>query len=329
MMYNGIKLIEGVSFMEIDDILEQIRQMIIKANGCKYEELISPNQALTFSYAKKVFKKRNIDFSDENQRILGIKSESDSLYTNLASVLSDQCVHTIKVAVFNDEANTCIIDSEEFTGSVFKQVIKAYDFLKIRTARSASEKTERQDYPEEALYEALLNAVVHRDYSFSGSVIINVNNKQIEIISIGGLMSGLSLDDIKNGVIQPRNKKLADLFGKLQADKSYGTGIRKIYNLYRDCDVRPTIEATANSFKIILPNMNKSHSDNKPKVKITSQMKEIINYLEYNEYITEEDVQALFTVKKTRSYIIMKDMEKAGLVYSEGRGAEKEYYLKK
>ncbi len=75
--------------------------------------------------------------------------------------------------------------------------------------------------------------------------------------------------------------------------------------------------------------MNKSHSDNKPKVKITSQMKEIINYLEYNEYITEEDVQALFTVKKTRSYIIMKDMEKAGLVYSEGRGAEKEYYLKK
>lgn len=75
--------------------------------------------------------------------------------------------------------------------------------------------------------------------------------------------------------------------------------------------------------------MNKSHSDNKPGIKITSQMKDIINHLEYNEYITEEDVQALFTVKKTRSYIIMRDMVKAGLVFSEGRGVEKVYYLKK
>ena len=53
------------------------------------------------------------------------------------------------------------------------------------------DRVEQEDYPEEALREALLNAIVHRDYSFSGSVIINVNDDEMEFISIGGLLQGL------------------------------------------------------------------------------------------------------------------------------------------
>ena len=46
-------------------------------------------------------------------------------------------------------------------------------------------RTDKQDYPEEAIREALLNALVHRDYSFSGSIIINVNDDKMEFISLG------------------------------------------------------------------------------------------------------------------------------------------------
>lgn len=74
------------------------------------------------------------------------------------------------------------------------------------------ERIEKQDYPEEALREALLNAIVHRDYSYSGSIIINVNDERIEFISIGGLLPGLSTDDIRIGISQPRNKNLAEMF---------------------------------------------------------------------------------------------------------------------
>ena len=65
---------------------------------------------------------------------------------------------------------------------------------------------------EVSLAEALLNALVHRDYSFSGSIIINVNDARIEFISLGGLMPGLSLEDIHSGISQPRNHNLADSF---------------------------------------------------------------------------------------------------------------------
>ena len=60
-------------------------------------------------------------------------------------------------------------------------------------------------YPEEALREALLNAVVHRDYDYSGSIIINIYDDRMEFISLGGLVKGLTLLDIKGGVSQPRN----------------------------------------------------------------------------------------------------------------------------
>ena len=55
---------------------------------------------------------------------------------------------------------------------------------------SGLEREDHWDYPQPALREALLNAVIHRDYSYGGSIIINVNKKEIEFISIGGLASG-------------------------------------------------------------------------------------------------------------------------------------------
>ena len=55
-------------------------------------------------------------------------------------------------------------------------------------------------------------AIVHRDYSFSGSIIINVNDTEMEFISIGGLLSGLFVEDIRSGISQPRNPKLAEIF---------------------------------------------------------------------------------------------------------------------
>lgn len=119
-------------------------------------------------------------------------------------------------------------------------------------------RVEKQDYPEEALREALLNAMFHRDYSFSGSIIINVNDLGMEFISIGGLLPGLSVEDIRSGISQPRNRKLAEIFHRLKLIESYGTGIRRIYQLYRDHPVQPRIEVTPNAFKLVLPNANQA-----------------------------------------------------------------------
>ena len=180
------------------------------------------------------------------------------------------------------------------------------------------------DYPEEALREALLNALVHRDYRFSGSVIINVNDKEMEFISLGGLLPGLSPDDIRSGISQPRNKNLADIFHRLHLIESYGTGIRKIYKLYANCSEKPRIEVTPNTFKIILPNMNRA-APAEIENPISAQMKIILDRIDEKGYITDLEIQDLLGIKKTRAFTIAKQMRDNKLIKVIGRGSERKY----
>jgi ATP-dependent DNA helicase RecG len=242
--------------------------------------------------------------------------------------------------VFGDEENITFKDAKEFGGSIFRQLEDSYAYLALcnRTAATFKglERVELPDYPEEALREALLNAIVHRDYSYSGSIIINVNDSCIEFISIGGLLPGLSADDIRSGISQPRNRKLAEIFHRLKLIESYGTGIRKIYALYKDCDSQPRIEVTQNTFKLVLPNMNTNTATTgyapatteKISAVITPQMKNVMNYLaEYGE-MTDEELQELLNIKKTRAYLLARQMHENGLIDIIGRGAAKKYKLK-
>ena len=73
--------------------------MIKETDGDSYEKLRSLNQDLTFKYAEKFFEKNALSFGLSQKKTLGLIGEDD-LYTNLALLLSEQCNHTLKVAVF-------------------------------------------------------------------------------------------------------------------------------------------------------------------------------------------------------------------------------------
>ena len=323
---------------------DQIRKMIKDSDGDVFEEIRSMNQDLVFDSAEKTFAKYGVAFGLDKYRTLGIVR--NGLYTNLGLILSDQCLHTVKVAVFGDDAKTIFKDNKEFGGSVFEQLEGAFDYLMLcnRTVSEIKglERVEKQDYPEAALREALLNALVHRDYSFSGSIIVNVNEKEIEFISLGGLLPGLSPDDIRSGISQPRNKALAEVFHRLRLIESYGTGIRRIFGLYSECPLQPRIEVTPNTFKIVLPNMNvassvvydSSVSANNPFVSerpapyTTGQMQRIVDFINEKGKITDSEIEALLGLKKTRAFTIAKRMRDMGLIESVGRGDGKVYVLK-
>lgn len=334
----GVYVRQGTSSAQASP--DQIRRMIKNSDGDIFEEMRAVVQELSFEEAEHTFTRYKVDFSEEKYIALGLRNIHDDQYTNLAMILSDQCQHTTKIAVFGDDANITFKDAKEFGGSIFKQLDDSYAYLTLcnRTAATFNglERVELSDYPQEALREALLNALVHRDYSYSGSIIINVNDSCIEFISIGGLLPGLSADDIRSGISQPRNRKLAEIFHRLKLIESYGTGIRKIYALYKNCAAQPRIEVTANTFKLVLPNMNanaaaaKSAPAAAPKTSaaITPQMKTVLDYLaEYNE-MTDEELQELLNIKKTRAYLLARQMNENGLIDIIGKGAAKKYKLK-
>lgn len=321
---NGVYIRQGASSVPASP--EHIRQMIKDSDGDNFEELRSLEQDLTFDAAKAAFMRYGVEFGEEKYRTLGMIS--NNIYTNLALLLSDQCRHTIKIAVFKDEACTEFRDSREFGGSVFRQFEDAVTYLalcnKTTSVIRGVLRTDKKDYPDEAIREALLNAIVHRDYSFSGSIIINVTDTKMEFISLGGLLPGLTPEDIRLGISQPRNKRLAEVFHRLRLIESYGTGIRRIFRLYEDSPVKPTIEVTPSAFRIILPNMNESVSV----PQMTAQMQKISDYLEEHGKATGEQIENLLGVKRTRIYTLTKKMEDLGLICIEGRGKNKVYLSK-
>ena len=335
---NGVYVRQGASSVQASP--ELIRKLIKEADGDIYESMRTLEQNLTFNETQEAFEKNNVPFTEDKYIKLGLRNINDDLYTNLALLLSDQCKHSIKVAVFADMDNTTFKDSKEFTGSIFKQMEDTLEYLNLCNKKTflieGIQRTEKSDYPIEAIREGLLNAIVHRDYSFSGSIIVNVNDERIEFISIGGLLPGLCEDDIRNGISQPRNKNLADIFYRLRLIEAYGTGIKRIFNLYKDCPIKPSFNITHNSFKLILPNMNTAKETitetkevSKSSIRITEQMKVILSYLEEHEYVTEEEVQDLLDIKKTRAYILTKEMSENELLDIIGRGNDKKFILHK
>ena len=333
---NGVYVRHGASSVQASP--DQIRKMIKESDGDNFEASRCMEQELTFHAAETAFKQYGVEFSVEKYRALGITK--NDVFTNLALLLSDQCHHTIKVAVFKDEFCTEFRDSKEFGGSVFKQFEDVVNYLALCNKTVSTIKglvrTDKQDYPEEVIREALLNALVHRDYSFSGSIIINVNDSKMEFISLGGLLPGLSTEDIRIGISQPRNKKLAEVFHRLRLIESYGTGIRRIFKLYENCPVQPSIEATTNAFRIVLPNMNATDTANedtpattgKSTAAITPQVKTVMDYLAKYDEMTDEDLQELLNIKKTRAYQLARQMHENELIDIIGRGASKKYKLK-
>ena len=165
-------------------------------------------------------------------------------------LLSDQCMHTIKVAVFQGPDQTIFKDRREFAGSLLQQMNEVYDFIDFRNqTRATVEKLLRidiRDYPEIAVREALLNLLVHRDYSFSASALVSIYADRIEFVSIGGLMPGIELEDIMIGISVCRNQNLANVFYRLNLIEAYGTGMRKIMKAYEGMKEKPKLEVTKN-----------------------------------------------------------------------------------
>ena len=322
----GVYVRQGTSSVQASS--EQIRQMIKNSDGDDFESMRSLEQELTFASAAAAFESYGVDFSEEKYLALGIIHKNDGLFTNLALLMSDQCQHSIKVAVFGDDENTTFKDNREFKGSIFKQIDEAFQYIMLSNRTSSVfkglERIDKSDYPEAALREALLNSVVHRDYSYSGSIIININDKQMEFVSIGGLLPGLTADDIRSGISQPRNKNLAEVFHRLKLIEAYGTGIRRIYKLYENCSVQPRIEVTHNTFKMILPNMSVAEPL-AVKTYLTPQKEHILDFISKNGQITEAEIMKLLGVKRTRAYTVAKQMCDDNLIAAVGRGVDKKY----
>jgi ATP-dependent DNA helicase RecG len=247
------------------------------------------------------------------------------------------------LAVFEGHEKEIFKDRREFSGSMLKQLNNAYEFIDmynhIHADVNGLYRTDTRDYPEEAVRETLLNALVHRDYAFSSSTLISIFDDRIEFVSIGGLLKGISLDDIMLGISVPRNENLANIFYRLKLIEAYGTGIPKIMRSYTDCKRKPVLQATDNAFKITLPNKNAysiifqieepnpilAGESSRGYAHFNENEITILDLFKNRPVIVRKDVEAALGVSQAMAVRLLKGLLVKGAIRSIGGGKKTRY----
>jgi ATP-dependent DNA helicase RecG len=291
-----------------------------------YEKLRSEEMKLTFDSAKEEFAKQKVQFGVFQMATLKL-IDADKMYTNLALLLSDQCIHTTKVALFEDSTSMVIKDRQEFGGSLFKQFSDVHYLLesigKSITTTDERPSSDSRDYPEIALREALLNMILHREYAVSESNLIKIFSDRIEFISPGGLVDGISSEDIASGYSAFRNPYLAEVLQRLHYAEAHGTGISKMLEAYKTFYAKPKTEVTANVFKMILPNANVMAYARKE----LAPEEKIMQFVRENGYISRKQAEAVLGVSQTAAGVVLRNLTEKGELKRQGHSRNIKYVL--
>lgn len=165
------------------------------------------------------------------------------------------------------------LDSAEYSGSLIILLNEGGGFvkrnMKTRWKKTANSRIEMPDYCERSVFEALVNALIHRDYLILGSEIhIDIYDDRLTITSPGGMVDGTRIQerDIFNISSTRRNPVLADIFDRLGYMERQGSGFKKITESYRAAhnyraELEPKFYSDASSFQVTLYNLNYSTAE--------------------------------------------------------------------
>lgn len=164
----------------------------------------------------------------------------------------------VRCARFKGDDEVEFLDLKVIEGDIIEQVAEAMAFVRRNTSMAVKieeklERTERWEYPLDAIREAITNAVCHRDYAGSGNVQVRIFDNALMVSNPGGLPSDLTVEDLRRPhESKPRNKLVADAFFLIKYIEQFGTGTRRMINDCQEAGVpEPEFESHGDVFRIV------------------------------------------------------------------------------
>ena len=255
----------------------QLRELVLRGSGESYDSLKSRYDFdnMSFTKLKSVYKQRTGNtFEDTDYESFGLIGEKGNL-TNAGVLLADEtpvrhsrlfCTRWNGLTKASGIVDA--LDDKEYTGSLVTLLQAGTDFVRNNSKKAwrkvGDGRIEMPDYPDRAVLEGVVNALIHRNYLEIGSEVhIDMFDDRIEIYSPGGMVSGISLEG-KNLLKIPskrRNPILADIFSRLKYMERRGSGFKKILADYEgqvefDETKMPVFDADNDDFTLTLYNLN-------------------------------------------------------------------------
>lgn len=145
----------------------------------------------------------------------------------------------VQCARFRGQDRTVFLDRKEYGGNLMEQVEAATGFilnyLPCRAEIGAVYRKDIFEIPQEAVREAVTNAVLHRSYSIeSGNVRVALYDDRLEVTSPGGIPFGMTVDEAMSGRSRPRNPVVSRFFREAGLVEGWGSGLGRIVTACRE-----------------------------------------------------------------------------------------------
>ena len=336
--------------------------LILKGKNRSYDSLETNIKKDNVSFTKLkslYYLKTGNEFTDSDLESFGLVNK-DSFLTNAGALLADEPIikHSrIFCTRWNGLDMTSGIEEalndSEFEGSILLLLQNAENFIKVNTKKKWKKgnesRIEMPDYPERAIQEVLVNAIIHRDYAVIGSEIhIDIYDDRIEIYSPGGMFDGSFIQEQNIMEISSlrRNPIIADLFNRIHLMERRGSGLKKIISSYKNAinytqEKEVEFKSTQKDFKVILKNLNykvaiksgdKMAIKSGDKVAIKSQdeqLEKILEYIKKYNNCKTSDIENLLSVKSSRARKLLSILVSEKKIQALGQNKNRYYVLSK
>ena len=213
-----------------------IEEMFARRIKNSLKEIESPRQDLTFRQLKIHYEGNGMILNDNFARNLNLLTD-DGKYNYNAYLLADENNISIKLVKYLGTSKMELIENQEYGYCcLITATQRILDRLTVENTVYAkieyNGRKEVEMIDSKALKEAVINAMVHSDYTLSTTPIIELYSDRIEITSGGGLPQGLSQEEFLEGVTAPRNKELIRVFKDVDLIENIGSGVLRILDVY-------------------------------------------------------------------------------------------------
>ena len=213
-----------------------IEEMFSKRIKNSLKEIEAPRQDLTFRQLKIHYEGNGMTLNDNFARNLNLLTD-EGKYNYNAYLLADENNISIKLVKYLGTNKMELIENQEYgycclitaTQRILDR-LTAENTVYAKIEYNGRKEVEMID--SKALKEAVINAMVHSDYTLSTTPIIELYSDRIEITSGGGLPQGLSQEEFLEGVTAPRNKELIRVFKDVDLIENIGSGVLRILDSY-------------------------------------------------------------------------------------------------
>lgn len=245
----------------------------LKGEHISYDSLESKKRLedVTFKEFSIEYKERTgKEFENKDLKSFGLVNDENNL--SIAGALLADGYQVYQSRVFCTRWNGLTkasgrldaLDDVEFEGNIIYLLKAGLDFVKRNSKKMWKKgpvyRVEYPEYPERAVQESLVNAIIHRDYSVVGSEVhVDIYDDRLEIYSPGGMYDGTFIQDLDpmNISSSRRNPVIADVFARMDLMERRGSGLRKIIEAYEaeennKEELKPEFRSTESSFTTVL-----------------------------------------------------------------------------